>query len=192
MAKLLCLLLRCSVDVSNPDVAQAIGGYLDRVDHPSIGLKTASGLTQGHDDPFFHTTLLKITLGFFASFLIAFVVSHVINFRRGVVRQVPRTAQAARLAMAVMAVLNIVFLVSLPHIFNFGDIAAGRVLPLKILLIIPIITSILVVSAAIFTVLAWKNKYWHIIERMHYTLVMFAGLSLIWSLNCWNLLGWRF
>jgi CubicO group peptidase (beta-lactamase class C family) len=145
-----------------------------------------------HNDPFFHTTLLKIVLGLFASYLIVFLASYAINLRRGVVRQVPRQAEAARLVVVVMAVLSIVFLVSLPQVFDFGDIAAGRVLPLKTLLVIPIISSILGVSAGLFTILAWKNRYWGVIERLHYTLVMFAGVALIWSLNCWNLLGWRF
>lgn len=146
-----------------------------------------------YDDPVFFGTLSRVFLGFFGSYLLTFLASCFIKHRRqDVIRPIPRLAQAARLAMVVIAVLNIVFIVGLGLVFDFGDIAAGLVLPLKALLVIPALTTVLWISVVLFSVLAWKNRYWHVLERLHYTLVMLAGGALIWSLNCWNLLGWRF
>jgi hypothetical protein len=46
--------------------------------------------------------------------------------------------------------------------------------------------------ALIYSVLAWKNSYWGIAARVHYTMVTVAAVAFVWFLNYWNLLGWRF
>jgi hypothetical protein len=48
------------------------------------------------------------------------------------------------------------------------------------------------VHNTLYSVLAWKNSYWGIAARVHYTLVTVAAVAFVWFLNYWNLLGWRF
>jgi hypothetical protein len=38
------------------------------------------------------------------------------------------------------------------------------------------------------TILAWKNRYWRLSGRLHYTSVLLAGIAFVWFLNHWNLL----
>jgi hypothetical protein len=44
----------------------------------------------------------------------------------------------------------------------------------------------------VYTMLAWKDRYWGVAFRVYYTLVMVAAVAFIWFLNYWNLLGWRY
>jgi hypothetical protein len=53
------------------------------------------------------------------------------------------------------------------------------------------IAAVLTLGAIGFTVLAWKNRYWSALGRVHYTMVSLAAFAFIWFLNYWNLLGWR-
>jgi hypothetical protein len=62
----------------------------------------------------------------------------------------------------------------------------------KIVLGLGVLAAVLTVGALIYSVLAWKNSYWGIATRVHYTLVTVAALAFVWFLNYWNLLGWRF
>lgn len=63
---------------------------------------------------------------------------------------------------------------------------------LKIMLVFPLISIVLLIGAVGVTFLAWKYKYWSACARVHYTLVLLAALVFIWWLNYWNLLGFRF
>jgi hypothetical protein len=36
--------------------------------------------------------------------------------------------------------------------------------------------------------IAWKNRYWRVTGRLHYTLVALAGIGFTWFLHYWNLL----
>jgi hypothetical protein len=55
-----------------------------------------------------------------------------------------------------------------------------------------VLSAALTVGALVYTVLAWKDRYWGIAWRVYYTLVTLAALGFVWFLNHWNLLGWRF
>jgi len=52
-----------------------------------------------------------------------------------------------------------------------------------------LIAAVLTFGAIIFTVLAWKDKYWSVGERLHYTLITLTALVFTLWLNYWNLLG---
>ena len=71
-------------------------------------------------------------------------------------------------------------------------IAFGVPVFLKILLVLPLMAALLAIGVLVFTVLAWKRKYWTVYGRVHYTLVFLAALAFFWFLSFWNLLGWKF
>jgi hypothetical protein len=63
---------------------------------------------------------------------------------------------------------------------------------MKISLGLGVLAAGLTVGALIYTVLAWKDRYWSIAGRAYYTLVTVAAVAYVWFLNYWNLLGWRY
>jgi hypothetical protein len=44
-------------------------------------------------------------------------------------------------------------------------------------------------SVVAFAALAWKETYWGLGDRMHYTLVALAAVGFAWWLDYWNLSG---
>jgi CubicO group peptidase (beta-lactamase class C family) len=52
--------------------------------------------------------------------------------------------------------------------------------------------AILGLATPVFAVLAWKESYWSVWGRIHYTALAAATLAFIWWLNYWNLVGFRY
>ena len=102
-----------------------------------------------------------------------------------------RGARAAYWIIGGISVLNLLFVI--------GTVLWGPTNPLfgvsiiyKIVLGVGVLAAVLTVGALVYSVLAWKNSYWGIAARVHYTLVTVAAVAFVWFLNYWNLLGWRF
>jgi len=55
-------------------------------------------------------------------------------------------------------------------------------------LTVPAIAAETLVPVVVWAVRAWMKKYWGIIGRVHYTLVVPAGLAFLWWLNYYGLL----
>jgi hypothetical protein len=104
------------------------------------------------------------------------------------------TSRGARVAYWIIVgicVLNLLFVV--------GTVLWGNPVPVfgvsmiyRIVLGVGVLAAVLTVGALLYSVLAWKNSYWGIAARVHYTLVTVAAVAFVWFLNYWNLLGWRF
>jgi hypothetical protein len=65
-------------------------------------------------------------------------------------------------------------------------------LQFQVVLGLGVFSALLTVGALIYTVLAWKDRYWGVAFRFYYTLVTVAAVAFVWFLNYWNLLGWQF
>jgi pimeloyl-ACP methyl ester carboxylesterase len=140
-------------------------------------------------------------LGFCLLFFLAEVAlwpANLIRRLRERPAQATRIAQLARWLAGLTVVLNLAFLIGLVLVIR--DVAAtnwimlmfglpGRAAPL---FVIPLLAAVLTVGLPIFTVLAWKEGYWSVVGRVHYSLLTLAGLAFIWFLNHWALLGFRF
>jgi len=50
---------------------------------------------------------------------------------------------------------------------------------------------LLALPLPIFVGLAWRNRWWKVSTRVHYTLVTLAVMAVIWWAHYWNLLGFR-
>jgi hypothetical protein len=144
-----------------------------------------------YETPGFHMPLLMVTVLVFVSFLIAVPISAIRNRRRGVDTE----ARPARwLAVGVSALL-VLFTAGL-FIYMGGRQWYTNVFGvppfIKALLVLPVLAAVLTIGLLVFSVMAWKDGYWGIGGRIHYTLVTVAALAFLWSLNFLNLLGWRF
>jgi hypothetical protein len=67
-------------------------------------------------------------------------------------------------------------------------------LPLSVEIVIGlgVLFALLTPAALVYTVLAWKDRYWGIAFRVYYTLVTIAAAAFVWFLHYWNWLGWRY
>jgi uncharacterized membrane protein YhhN len=68
----------------------------------------------------------------------------------------------------------------------------GVPLDINFLMVIPIVVAGVAAAVMVWTVLAWKDKYWSLWGRVHFTVVMLALAEFLWFANTWNLLGFHF
>jgi hypothetical protein len=103
-------------------------------------------------------------------------------------------ARAARWLAGGAGMLNLLFLIGLLSIASaslIDEIIYSTPASFLAVLTIPLITAILTPACTAFCAWAWKNGYWNLTGRIHYTSVVLALLTFIWWLNNWNLLGYK-
>jgi hypothetical protein len=91
--------------------------------------------------------------------------------------------------------LNLLFLIGLVSLVSVSPTEADFIYTIPAWLIamlaVVLIAAVMALGSTAFAVLAWKNGYWSLIGRIHYTLVVLALLAFVWWLNNWNLLGFK-
>jgi hypothetical protein len=144
----------------------------------------------------FNMALLLGCVLIFLSLIPAGMIGYLRNRRARGDRQVtPRGARVARWILVGICVLNLLFVagsVQWASSFQTYGVSLGVSMSYQIVLGLGVLSAVLTVGALVYTVLAWKNSYWGITDRVYYTLVTVASVAFIWFLNYWNLLGWRF
>ncbi|PSB62674.1 hypothetical protein C7B79_17080 [Chroococcidiopsis cubana CCALA 043] len=113
---------------------------------------------------------------------------------RGKRFQVKQLRWAWRLA-GLIGTLNLVFLIGFPlsiWLYGFWRLVYGVPAVAIAFLCIPLLTTFLTLGLFIFTAWAWKNNYWSLVKRSHYSLITLAALVFIPFLAYWNLLGFQF
>jgi hypothetical protein len=103
-----------------------------------------------------------------------------------------RGARMAYWIIGGISVLNLLFVIGTVLWGNLALPHFGVSMIYRIVLGVGVLSAVLTVGALLYSVLAWKNSYWGIAARVHYTLVTLAAVAFVWFLNYWNLLGWRF
>lgn len=98
-----------------------------------------------------------------------------------------------RLAVTVSA-LTLLFLVGFIALVsaNSDEIFYGIPASLSAVLALPLLISLLTLGTAVFAVLAWKNSFWNLTRRIHYTLFSLSALAVVWFYFHWNILGYHF
>ena len=138
----------------------------------------------------FQLPLLAACIALFVSTLIVYPAAYFVRRWRGSGGASSHTAQVARWLAAVVSALNLVllawFLVSLLKFAETYVWPTQTVLTTTRLwlLSVPLMLSIVVLS-----VLAWRDRYWSVTTRVHYTLVVLATVLFVWFLSNWNLIG---
>ena len=138
-----------------------------------------------------HLGLLGFTALFFLSAILAGPASYIIRrIKHKPSPQVERPARLARWLAVLVIALYLIFFVARVLV---GMQVMHDVPPiLNALFALPVLAIVLTIGSAVFTVLAWKDRYWGILGRLHYTLVTLAAAAFIPFLHYWNLLGGRF
>jgi len=147
-----------------------------------------------YETTIFHVAFIAVLVLIFLSACVLWTVNyfaHRLRRRSSTGSAMPRIAL---LAAGVVSLLNVVCLAGLAlalrsEIYEFVYGVPPIILAL---LCIPPLTTVLTVALLLFTVLVWKNGWWTLAGRVHYSLVTLAAVSFIPFLIYWNLLGFRF
>ena len=73
-------------------------------------------------------------------------------------------------------------------VFGYPIVLMVKPLTFYILLALPYILAGLGLLMLVFTLLAWTRRYWGLASRLHYSLLAFSGLSVLWAMWYWKLL----
>jgi len=146
-----------------------------------------------YETPRFNLPLLLACVLVFLSIIPVAAIRFVRDRRRGGDRKpASRGAIVAYWIIVGICVLNLLFVVGMVPGFNPPTELHGPQLIVKIVLGLGVLSAALTVGALVYAAMAWKNSFWGIATRVHYTLVTVAAVAFVWFLNYWNLLGWRF
>lgn len=109
-------------------------------------------------------------------------------------KQSEKTARIARWVAGVASILSLLMMIALGAIFalDFTSLIYNMPLEIIIALAIGVVVAVLALVCVILAALAWKDGYWSLAGRAHYTLVVLGLVAYVWWLNNWNLLGFRF
>ena len=133
----------------------------------------------------FNYGLLGVCIALFAS-----AVLRLIAFQRGGPHaNEPRFADRL---ICVISALNLIFLIGILITLSRPYVTTRDIAPfLMPLLSVALMSAALTIGALVCALVAWTNRYWNIVARIHYTLVALAAAAFVWWLNYWNLLGLR-
>jgi len=111
-------------------------------------------------------------------------------------RFTPRARRPARLpGRALVVGLSVAFLAGAGAIAasaaNIQDILYNRLGKFDAALALPVIGALLTVGAIVAAVRQWQRGVGTRWERLRYSAVVLVAVLFVWSLNSWNLLGWR-
>jgi CubicO group peptidase (beta-lactamase class C family) len=84
-------------------------------------------------------------------------------------------------------VTGLILLIADPNEISFGMWPA-----LKVLLAVTQVCAVLAALTVLGCLMAWKNRYWRLSGRLHYTLVAAAGVVFVAWMYQWNLLTFGF
>ena len=149
-----------------------------------------------YETPGFNMALLLGCVLIFLS-IIPLGLIRVIRSRRpsGGLKPSQRGTPIAHWIILGICVLNLLFVVGTMQwasTFQMYGVSLGVSMFYQIVLGLGVLSTVLTAGALVYTVLAWKNRYWGITTRAYYTLVTVAAIAFVWFLNYWNLLGWRY
>ena len=143
--------------------------------------------------PSFHYLLIGLSVVLFLTAALGWPISalgRVVCRRKRFGNPAPK---AARWLAGGMSALFLLFLVGLAvALSDLEQFFFGIPALFKIGLAFSAAAGVLAVGVLVFTLLAWRKKYWTGCARVHYTLVFLAATAFLWLLNFWNLLGWKF
>ncbi|MBM4188946.1 MAG: serine hydrolase [Gemmatimonadetes bacterium] len=145
----------------------------------------------GLRSPRLHQVLLGLGVITFLGILVSAVLRW---FRRraGTEPQPAHAVAGGRRLMAIAALLMVLFLVAIALIASnptqlFGDSPTS----LKVALLLPVLALLLTLGGLWFAIQQWRLGQGSLGARLRHSGAVLVALVFFWSLNVWNLLGWR-
>jgi hypothetical protein len=140
-----------------------------------------------YENPRLHYGVLAGCVALFLSALVGWPIGW-LAARRTAAPQ-PRLAGLARWLAWGISALYVLFLIL--FVVSISDLSQFPTALTKAALGLALLATALTVGMVAFAGLAWRQRYWSVIGRAHYTLLTLGALGFIWFLNQWNLLGFR-
>ena len=148
-----------------------------------------------YEAPGFNMVLVQICLLILLSMLPVGLIRALRNHRaEGNQTSASRGSRVADSILFGICLLSLLFLVGLALWFRPMHPSELHSIPLSVEIVIGlgVLFALLTPAALVYTVLAWKDRYWGIAFRVYYTLVTIAAAAFVWFLHYWNWLGWRY
>lgn len=146
-----------------------------------------------HANPYLHYGLIGVCGVLFISTFLTALAGFVLRlFKKENSVAQPLSRVARSLAFLVAALYLLASVIFLQSTGNGEAVAFGQMETIKVALGTWLVAASLTPPLLVFTVLSWKNRYWRVASRIHYSLVAIASLAFIWFLSYWNLLGFHY
>ncbi len=145
-----------------------------------------------YEAPGFNLMLALVCVLMFLSMLLVALIRALRNRRAGG-DQNPAARIANWISVGICA-LNLLFIVGIALWFRPMHPSELHDIPriVEIVMAFGVLAALLTLAALLYTVLAWKNRYWGVAYRAYYTLATVAAVAFVWFLHYWNWLGWRY
>lgn len=131
-------------------------------------------------------------LGFGALCFIVAIVSAVRNWKRD--RAGAQSARRARRLVALVGIINLVFFACVGATFatDLEQLIYAWPKVFYVALAFPLISLPLTAGVLYFLGPVWKTREWGRYSRVQYTVIAVMSTAFLWSLNYWNLIGYKF
>jgi hypothetical protein len=175
-------------DVNTGEPVAFHAGPDGRIAHAFIGMVPMMVWERrgGLGSPKLHLFVLGLGIAVFLLTVIAALVRRFTPKPRRPVR-LPGRAIAVGMSLAFLAGVGAIA----ASAANVQDLLYNRLGKLQVALALPLLGALLAVVACVSAVVQWRSGTGSRWERLRYTAVVVVALMFVWSLNTWNLLGWR-
>jgi CubicO group peptidase (beta-lactamase class C family) len=144
-----------------------------------------------HRLAWFETLMFQYSvLGVGALCFIAAIVSALRNWKTD--RYTDGLAGWARPLAGTLGVTHVVFLVLMVNTLIQRDDISGWPALFRVALVFPLVAVPLTASVVYLAATVWIRKYWGLFGRIQYSVIALASVVFLWSLNYWNLVGFKF
>ncbi|CAG0927025.1 Protein flp [Thermoflexales bacterium] len=141
----------------------------------------------------FNLTLLGLCVILFLSVLIILPVAFFVQRKRTTPRLVNNLERIARLVAGLVSFLSLLVLIgAFASLFDTYGVYVGDLPLWTFIPSISIMMALLTLGMIVFTVLAWKQRFWGLGGRIYYTLVTLGAIGFVWFMSFWNILGKSF
>ncbi len=142
--------------------------------------------------PAFHLALSVFAAVLFLATVVFWPVAALVRRWYGVtLESETRLPFPARMLTWSTCLLFIVFAIGLTISLSSPEGIYG-VMELKVLLVLPVLAAVLTLGALVYTVVIWRSGKGRTWGRVYYTVITLMCLAVLWQLNYWNLLGFRY
>jgi hypothetical protein len=159
-----------------------------RITHAFVGMVPMMAMEKltGLAAPTFHLVVLGLGL---VVFLLTAGAALVRRFTPKERRPAPLPGRLLVLGLSLAFIIGVVAIAA--SAANVQDLLYNRLGKLNVALALPVIGALLTVAAIVAAVWQWLSGSGTRWERLRYTAVVLVAVLFVWSLNSWNLLGWR-
>lgn len=142
------------------------------------------------ETPAFNLPLLGISLILFLSALIGVPATFFLQRKHASRPSTNRIAQIAPWVAFLLSLLSLLLIAGiLKSLFDIYGLYIGNLPLWKFIPALSIIVALFALEMISLTIIAWRQRFWGLVRRIHYTLVTLAAIGFVWFLYFWNLLG---